>query len=423
MRVLLFTVGSEGDVRPFAALAGRLRAEGHDPVLAAPALYQPLAAAGVAFEPLNLDMAEVGGAVAGRPGLRHLLTFAKAMGQRAAGALPGAAAAATAHGPVDLVVHHPVVPIGQHLAELLGVPAVVAALAPTLVPTRQFPSPAWPGPIRLPALLNRGSYRAARYLAGAWCRRDIDAWRRADLGLGRRPGRHDPLGDRSATVLHAFSPQVVPRPADWPASAHITGYWLTGNGPAWSPPRRLAAFLDAGDPPVYLGFGSMPVDRPAALAGAVTMTARQTGARFIVYSLNPELTRRLAGHGNQILTVRQVPHDWLFPRTAAVVHHGGAGTAGAAVAAGRPQVIWPFGVDQHFWAERMTSLGVAVAASPVRALSGSGLAAAVAQAIGDRSVNDRARDLAARVRAEDGLGQAVAHLERLGRGTTVAVGA
>jgi sterol 3beta-glucosyltransferase len=424
VRVLLFTVGWEGDVRPFAALAGRLRAEGHDPVLAAPALYQPLAtAAGVAFESLDLDMTEVGRAVVGRPGLRQLLTLAKAMGQRAGGALPGAAAAATAHGPVDLVVHHPVVPIGQHLAELLGVPAVVAALAPTLVPTRQFPSPAWPGPIRLPALLNRGSYRAARYLTGAWCRRDIDAWRRADLGLGGRPGRHDPLGDPSVTVLHAFSPQVVPRPADWPGTAHITGYWLTGEEPTWSPPRRLAAFLDAGDPPVYLGFGSMPVDCPAALAGAVTMTARQTGARFIVYSLNQELTRRLADHGNQILTVRHVPHDWLFPRTAAVVHHGGAGTAGAAVAAGRPQVIWPFGLDQHFWASRMTSLGVAVPARPARALSGTGLAAAVAQAIGDRSVNDHARDLAARVRAEDGLGQAVAHLERLGRGTSVAVGA
>lgn len=424
MRVLLFTVGSEGDVRPFVALAGRLRAEGHDPVLAAPALYQGVAtAAGVAFEPLDLDMSEVGGAVAGRHGLRHLLAFARAMGERAGRTLPAAAAAATAGGPADLVVHHPVVPIGQHLAELLGVPAVVAALAPALVPTRQFPSPAWPGASRLPAPLNRPSYRAARYLTGAWCRRDIDAWRQTALGLGRRPGRHDPLGDRSVTVLHAFSPQVVTRPADWPGTAHITGYWLTGHEPAWSPPRRLAGFLDAGDPPVYLGFGSMPVDSPAALAGAVTMTARQTGARFIVHSHNRELTRRLGGHGGEILTVRHVPHAWLFPRTAAVVHHGGAGTTGAAVLAGRPQVIWPFGVDQHFWASRMASLGVAVPARPVRALTGTRLAGAVAQAIGDRSVAERARDLGARVRAEDGLGEAVAHLERLARGTAVAVDA
>jgi sterol 3beta-glucosyltransferase len=421
VRVLLFTVGSEGDVRPFVALAARLRAEGHDPVLAAPALYQGIAtAAGLAFEPLDLDMTEVGGAVAGRHGLRHLLAFAQAMGRRAGRALPGAAAAA-ARGPADLVVHHPVVPIGQHLAEMLGVPAVVAALAPALVPTRQFPSMAWPGASRLPPALNRPSYRAARYLTGAWCRRDIDAWRQAALGLGRRPGRHDPLGDPSVTVLHAFSPQVVTRPADWPATAHITGYWFTGTESAWSPPRRLAGFLEAGDPPVYLGFGSMPVDSPAALAGAVTMTARQTGARFIVHSHNPELTRRLAGHGDQILTVRHVPHAWLFPQTAAVVHHGGAGTAGAAAAAGRPQVIWPFGVDQHFWASRMTSLGVAVPARPVRALTGTRLAAAVAQALGDRRVGDRAQDLAARIQAEDGVGEAVAHLERLGRGTAVAV--
>jgi sterol 3beta-glucosyltransferase len=424
VRVLLFTVGSEGDVRPFVALATRLRAGGHDPVLAAPALYHGLAAAaGVAFQPLDLDMTEVGRAVAGRHGLRHLLAFTKAMGRRAGKMLPGAAAGATAHGPVDMVVHHPVLPVGHHLAEVLGVPAVVAALAPALVPTRQFPSPAWPGATRLPAPLNRQSYHAARYLTGAWCRRDVDAWRQGTLGLDRRPGRHDPLADPSVTVLHAFSPHVVSRPADWPGNAHITGYWFTGKDPAWTPPRRLTGFLDDGDPPVYLGFGSMPIGSPAGLARAITMTARQTGARFIVHSLDPELTRGLAGRGNQILMVRHVPHAWLFPQTAAVVHHGGAGTTGAAVAAGRPQVIWPFGIDQHFWAGQMTSLGVAVPAWPVRELTATRLAAAVTQALGDRRVSETAQDLAAHVRADDGLGQAVAHLERLGRGTPAAVGA
>jgi sterol 3beta-glucosyltransferase len=433
MRVLLVTVGSQGDVQPFVALSARLRGAGHEAVLAAPAMFRGLAAAGgVAFAPLDLDMTEVGRAIAGRHGLRPLFAFSRAMGRRAGGALPGAVAGATAHGPVDVVLHHPVLPIGQHLAEMLGVPAVVAALAPALVPTHEFLSAAWlsggrlPG-ARLPPVLNRPSYRAARYLTGAWCRREIDGWRRDALSLSRRPGRHDPLdgppGGKRVNVLHAFSPHVVPRPADWPATAHITGYWLAGQDPSWSPPGRLARFLDAADPPVYLGFGSMPIDSPATLAEAITAAARETGARFIVGSSDPVLTRRLAGAGGRVLMVRQVPHDWLFPQTAAVVHHGGAGTTAAAIIAGRPQLIWPFGIDQHFWAARMADLGVAVPAGPVWTLTGARLARAVGQATSDRRVTDQARDLASLVRAEDGVGQAVACLERLASGASMAVSA
>jgi sterol 3beta-glucosyltransferase len=424
MRALLITVGSQGDVRPFAALAGRLRGEGHDVVLAAPAIYRGLAnGSDAAFTPLDLDMTEVGHAVAGRHGLRHLFAFARAMGQRAGKVLPGVAAAATGHGPVDVVVHHPVLPIGQHVGEMLGVPAIVASPSPALVPTREFPSPVWPGAARTPAPVNRASYRAARYLTGAWCRRDIDDWRRDSLGLGRRPGRHDPLHDSSVTVLHSFSRQVVPPPADWPATAHVTGYWFPQGESAWTPPARLTRFLDSGTPPVYLGFGSMPTDNPVTLAEAVSAAVRQTGVRFIVRSLDPELRRLLASRGDRILIIRETPHEWLFARTAAVVHHGGAGTTGTAIAAGRPQVIWPFGVDQHFWAARVTALGVAVPAGPVRTLTGARLARAVEQAVGDPGLSRRAQNLASRVRAEDGVGQAVAHIERLARGTSVAVSA
>ena len=355
-------MGSQGDVRPFVALAGRLRGEGHEPVLAAPALYQGLAtAADVAFVPLDLDMTEVGRAVAGRHGLRHLFAFAKAMGRRAGKSClaqppPRRRAARWTWSSITRCCRSAST-LRRCSASRRWSPPLARAGSDAGVPVAGL---AGHDPAARAA--EPPSYHAARYLTGAWCRRDVDAWRRATLGLGRRPGRHDPLGDPSVTVLHSFSPHVVPRPADWPATAHVTGYWFTGNEPTWSPPRRLTDFLDAGDPPVYLGFGSMPIDSPATLAEAITMAARRTGARFIVHSLNPELTRRLAGDSKRILTVRQVPHDWLFPRTAAVVHHGGAGTTGAAVAAGRPQVIWPFGVDQHFWASRMTSLGVAVPA-------------------------------------------------------------
>jgi sterol 3beta-glucosyltransferase len=427
MRALLLTVGSRGDVQPFVALASRLRAAGHEAVLAAPALYGGLAAAcDVPFAPLDLDLDELGAALAGRHGLRHLVTFCRRMGRGAAGLLPGVTAAGQLE--TDLVVHHPVLPIGQHLAEFLGVPAVVAQPQPALVPTREFASAAWPG--RVPGVLNRPSYRAARRLSGAWARPDLERWRRDVLMLPRRTGRHDPLRAPDGTpvpVLHAFSAHVVPPPADWPPSAHVTGYWVLPAAPAWAPPRqrpepapprRLAEFLEAGEPAVYFGFGSMPGPDPERLAAGLT-AAVPAGVRAVVASPSPALRRLLPA--GRFLVIREAPHDWLFPRVRAVVHHGGAGTTGAAVAAGRPQVIWPFGVDQHFWARRMTSLGVAPPARPVRALTGRTLAAALDQALGDPRLAAASADLGRRVRAEDGCGAAIAHLEYLAAGSRLAV--
>jgi sterol 3beta-glucosyltransferase len=434
MRALLLTVGSRGDVQPFVALGSRLRAEGHDAVLAAPAMFGDMAAAySVPFVPLDLDMSEVGAVLAGRHGLRHLMTFCQSMGRRAAGVLPGATEAARlgaaglgaaglgaagpgAAGPgaaslgADVVVHHPVLPIGQHLAEYLGVPAVVAQPIPALVPTEEFPSAVWP--CRIPRILNRPSYPAARHLTGLWGRRDIGRWRRDVLALPPRHRQNDPLlaaDGTPVTVLHSFSRHVLPRPADWPPYAHVTGYWPLAAEPGWSPPRRLAEFLGHSDPVVYLGFGSMPTPESERLAAAVMMAISQAGARAVVTSLSPELRRLLPA--SRFLVIKSAPHDWLFPRVQAIVHHGGAGTAAAAVLAGRPQIIWPFGVDQHFWARRLTSLGVAPQALPVRALDGRTLAAAVNRVLGDREMASRAAGLGACVRAEDGLGQAVARLE------------
>ncbi|MGH3255529.1 MAG: glycosyltransferase [Streptosporangiaceae bacterium] len=306
----------------------------------------------------------------------------------------------------DVVVHHPVLPLGQHCAELLGVPAVVAQPLPALQPTRQFASAAWPGPV--PGPLNGPSYRAVRVLAGAWCRRDIDRWRRDVLALPARPGRHDPLrssGGAPVTVLQAYSPLVVPRPADWPATAHVTGYWTLPPAPDWAPPRRLAEFLDAAEPVVYLGFGSMPGPDPGRLADAIMAAARQAAVRVVVSSVSPDLRRLLPA--GRFLVIRHAPHHWLFPRVQAIVHHGGAGTTGAAVAAGRPQVIWPFGVDQPFWARRMAGLGVAPPARPVGALTGATLGAALGRVLGDEQMRARAAELGRRVRAEDGCGRAV----------------
>jgi sterol 3beta-glucosyltransferase len=421
MKALLLTVGSQGDVRPFVALAVRLRVAGHEAVLAAPAVFAGLAGAyEVPFVPLELEMGQVGEAVAGRYGLRHMLRFCRAAGRRMAAVFPALEAAAG--GGADVVVHHPVLPLGQHVAELLGVPAVVVEAMPALVPTREFPSTVWP--CRVPRMLSRPSYRAAGRLAGTWCRKDIDRWRRDVLDLPPRRGRHDPLVSADGapvTVLHAFSQHVVPRPADWPATAHLTGYWLLPAPEGWSPPRRLAAFLEAGDPVVYVGFGSMPSLDAARLASSIMTAAEENDVRVVVASLDPALRRRLPS--GRFLVIRNAPHDWLFPRMEAIVHHGGAGTTAAALYAGKPQVIWPFSFDQPFWARRMASLGLAPQARPVDELTGPVLASALAAALGDAGMARRSAALATLLRAEDGVGTAVSHLEDVMTGSRVAVGA
>jgi sterol 3beta-glucosyltransferase len=210
------------------------------------------------------------------------------------------------------------------------VPAVAATPQPALVPTRQFASSAWP--CGIPGGPNRPSYAATRWLTSAWARPAIEDWRRDVLALPPRLGRHDPLlspAGRPVPVLHAFSAHVVlPPPADWPDTAAVTGYWLRPSAPGWTPPGRLAEFVEGGQPVVYLGFGSMPGPDPGRLVAA----ADHTGVRAVVASASPAL-RRLRPAG-RFLVIRQA-HDWLFPRVQASVHHGGAGTTGAAVTAGR----------------------------------------------------------------------------------------
>jgi sterol 3beta-glucosyltransferase len=142
MKVLLLTVGSTGDVLPFVALAERLCREGHQPLLAAPRLFQGLAESyRVPFAPLDLDMLRVSDAMEGAFGPRQFLRFARALGEQAPDALESVVRAA--EGDFEVVVHHPVLPLGHHLADWAGARSVAAVPTPVFLPTRAFGSPVW----------------------------------------------------------------------------------------------------------------------------------------------------------------------------------------------------------------------------------------------------------------------------------------
>nr|WP_055501208.1 glycosyltransferase [Nonomuraea pusilla] len=419
MKVLILTHGTRGDVQPYAALALALRTAGHEPVLAGPAAMASLAEPhDITFAPLHdgpntlIDDPDIRQAVEtnyrGLRGKKVALRVMRRTKPLMAAVLDDLVTVAEQG--ADLVVHAPGIP-GQHVAERLGVPAVPAALQPVWVPTAAFPNPMLPVP--LPGALNRASYLPIRLmlrsLGGI-----ADDLRERRLGLPRRRGRHDILrgpDGRPATVLHGFSRHLLPGRLDYPAWVHTTGFWFLPAPPGWAPSPELAAFLEAGQPPVYVGFGSMAGTDPRRVGRIVTEAVRLAGVRAVLASGWGGI--QATDLPDTVHQLDQAPHDWLFPRMAAIVHHGGSGTTGAALAAGRPQVVCPFVADQPFWAARAHAAGVAVPPQPQRRLTPDTLAAAIRLAATDPGMAAAAADLGRRIRAEDGTGRAVTILESL----------
>ncbi|TDD17749.1 nucleotide disphospho-sugar-binding domain-containing protein [Nonomuraea diastatica] len=423
MKVLILTHGTRGDVQPYAALAYALRAAGHEAVLGAPAASASLGEPyGLPYIPLDdgpntlIDDPDIREAIEtnyrGLRGKKIALTVIKRTKPLMAKVFADMIAAA--EGGADVIVHPPGIP-AHHIAERLGVPSVPAALQPVWVPTGTFPNPMTMS-IRVPKTLNRATYLPTRLLLRSMAG-TADRMRRDLLQLPRRRRRHDVLrapGGGPVTVVQGFSRLVLPPGLDYPSWVHTTGFWYLPAAAGWTPPAELSAFLDAGEPPVYLGFGSMAGTDPHRVGRIVAEAIGLAGVRAVLVSGWGGI--RLDDLPENVLLLEQIPHDWLFPRMAAIVHHGGSGTTGAALAAGRPQVVCPFVADQPFWASRMRAMGVAPASQPQGGLTPQGLAGAITAAVTDRRMAERAAVLGERVRAEDGVAATVGILEAVGTG-------
>lgn len=212
-------------------------------------------------------------------------------------------------------------------------------------------------------------------------------------------------------ILCGYSPVVLPRPADLPEQIAITGYWFLDPPPGWQPDPALQRFLDSGSPPVYVGFGSM--GNPARnrdTAQIVFEALSETGQRAV-------LAVGWSGMGlkdrtpRNVFLLESIPHMWLFPRLSAIVHHGGAGTTGVALRAGKPSVVIPHFGDQHFWGRRAAELGTGPEPIPRKLLSRKRLAQAISLATQDRALQEKAASIGARIGAENGVDRAIRVLQ------------
>ncbi|NMO49851.1 glycosyltransferase family 1 protein [Actinoplanes sp. TBRC 11911] len=402
MRILIVTAGSRGDVAPFTGLGQRLRQAGHHVAIAAHERFAGLVRdSGLEHRTLPGDPVELVRArtAAPSPEAAHAV-FAAYLDELGDGVV-----AATAAGTDMLLTAFGPAPLSRLVAEGFGIPSMGVYLAPG-VPTREFPPPGWPGTgddnlaAGREVLARSGSLYAdvSRRLRAHF---DLPEGRqRDDLGGRQRDARTaaGPVDDWP--ICHGFSPSVVPRPADWPANVQVTGYWWPAPAPDWQPPALLTDFLSAGPPPVFIGFGSMTSEHER-LQAAVAVAVKRAGVRAVVQSGWAEL----GAAGDDTLLVGDVPHEWLFPRMAAVVHHAGAGTAAAGLRAGVPAVPVPVLVDQPFWAARLHALGVAPAPLPMHELTADTLTDALRSCLDRPAYRAHATDLAQRIRAEDGAGE------------------
>jgi len=421
MRIAIVALGSRGDVQPHIALGAGLRAAGYDVCLVTHALFEsPIRRLGLGFSPVEINPRDVVENEMGQAWLgsgNNFLSFFQRFSRLAEPLIQQAMIdcwQACEH--ADAIVTSPLgICVAASVAEKLGVPCWIGAGQP-LTPTSHFAIPFFPdAPSWLP--FGSGSYYRLTYGLSTrifWrlIRPSVNRARQQILNLPPLFSHwlYEQVRQQRFPMLYYFSPSVLPQPPDWSNKNHITGYWFLDDDQDWRPPADLLDFLSSGPAPVYVGFGSMRTPKSEEMTNIVLQALARTRQRGILVSgwggiSNVDLPE-------EVYKIDFVPHHWLFPQMAAVVHHGGAGTMATSVRAGVPTVMIPFFGDQPFWGRRYFALGVMPKPIPHKHLTVERLVQAIHIATSDEVIRTRLVTLNERMRTENGVARAIEILEK-----------
>ena len=415
MQITCLTIGSRGDVQPYIALCKGLIAEGHRVKIATHRQFEDwIVRHGVDYAPVEGDPAELMRMCVENGMFTPSFIFeasSKFRGwldqllETAWQACQGA----------DLLIESPSAMAGIHIAEALGIPYFRAFTMPW---TR---TRAYPHAFAVPNTKRGGQYNMLSYtlfdnLFWQLTSGQINRWRRRTLGLNATD--YYKLQINKVPFLYNFSPNVVVPPLDFSDWIRVTGYWFLDEGDTnnWHPPQDLLDFIDKARKDemklVYIGFGSVPVADTKVLTKQIVDAVVKADVRCILVKgwsdhFNADKDKS-AAQGDQlpesIYQINAAPHDWLFKRIDAAVHHGGAGTTGASLRAGVPTIIKPFFGDQYFFATRMEDLGVGI---HLKKISVNALGKAIWRATHDERMRNKARILGEQIRSEDGVKTAI----------------
>jgi len=410
MKITILALGSRGDVQPMVALGKGLKSVGYDVNIATHAMFESFVnEMGLNMSLVNTNPRESFENEDGQKafedsdaGLKSLYNIVKSFrpgivksGQECLEACQGS----------DVVLYSGIgFYIGPSIAQKLQIQEVSAFLQPYMHPTNTIPSSILARK-DMGSLINRWSYSLSAPLIWNVFRSSVNKWRQEHMGL-------DPLGwgymndwrRTKVPSIYGISSNVMPQPDDWESHLKVTGYWFLNEPDDWKPTPELVSFLDAGAPPLYFGFGSMSIPNPEELTDTIVQAVNRTGQRAVLLGGWGGL-----GQGNlpdNILQIDSAPHNWLFPRMKAVIHHGGAGTTAAGLRAGVPGAVIPFLADQPFWGQRLHDLGVGVKPLFRGKLTIDQLAQSIQTMTQTDAIIERARTLGQQIRNEDGVSRA-----------------
>ena len=409
--ITILTVGSRGDIQPYCAIALGLMKKGHNVTLASSSNFANFAARfGISFLPISGDFQVLLSSPTGLDlleGNQVKLIEDDLLWQQMLDAWDACKGS-------DLIMFSPITLWGYHIAEALKIPGIFATLVPT-TQTKAFPflkfSQRVSGPIS--GLGNLLSYRLVKLLIWRRYARITNRFRQEVLGLPKIRSPFGPSYRYSSglrmPVVNCYSPAVIPPASDWDDFVHQAGYCFLETAANFDPPSALQNFLSEGPPPFYVGFGSMVPRYPQRLAQTVAAALTATGQRAILCSGWGEVSK--AELPDSIYLLKEVPHDWLFPKVVAAIHHGGGGTTAATLRAGIPSIVVPFFADQPTWGKQLEQLGVSPATHTQTELTSDRLAKSIQSIVTNDSFPRRAQQLQAQIEQENGVDSVVSVVE------------
>lgn len=410
MKITMIAIGSTGDVRPYMLLGQELHSRGHEVTVAAFAPFeQMINDAGLSFYPLSGDIVDLMGRLL-QPdaiGVNYLREFEKGIRDIAPLLLDDLLHSADG---AEALVCTFFGSIFYSIAEKHHIPCIQ---------TQYFPMdscsdmPISSAPFRkLGKLWNVLSYRIGYLLISTLEHRYLSTWREEN-NMARRHVRAKPdytSDGHAVPVIYAISPSLMPRPDAWKSNIHMSGFWWDEHAPAYTPSPELEAFLAKGEKPVYIGFGSMVSGDMTELAEMVQEAVALSGVRAVVALGWGQ--KQSQNTSKDLFYVDNVPHDWLFPRMAAAVHHGGAGTTASALRNALPSLVIPFGGDQPFWGDRVFASGCGPRPIPREKLTAELLAEALSLLVGDPTYAQNAAIMGEKMRQEHGCANAADLIEQ-----------